>query len=235
LGNKAVFGGKVLEKLAKGMVITIDGPAGSGKSTIARLVAQRIGADFLDTGAMYRAVILAAMKAGIDLADEQKLLVVMDKTAFSFLIKNFKTQVLIDGYDVTEMIRDPKVTGNVRYAAGAASVRARLVQMQRDFAGSREKIVTEGRDQGTVAFADADYKFFLTASEEERAKRRLAELVESGTKANYDEILKAIHARDLSDTSRAVGPLKKADDAILIDTTNLNIEQVVEKVLSFIK
>lgn len=217
------------------MVITIDGPAGSGKSTVARLVAERIGADFLDTGAMYRAVVLAAMQAGVDLQDEGKLLEVLDNTEFKFLVKDGKIQVLINGNDFTQGIRDPHVTANVRYAAGAAKVRGRLVEMQRSFAFGKKKVVTEGRDQGTVAFPDADHKFFLTASAEQRAKRRFEELQASSSVTQLADVLDAIKARDLSDTSRKVGPLKLASDAVTIDTTELNIEQVVEKVLEYIK
>jgi cytidylate kinase len=216
------------------LIITIDGPAASGKSTVARLLADRLNASFLDTGAMYRAVTLAAMRAGVDLSDEQKLLDVMQKHEFQFSDRAGKMIVRIDGADVTEDIRSPEVTANARYIAAAPKVRERLVQMQRQFAAGRQKIVTEGRDQGTVAFSDADIKFFLTADLAERARRRQAELGISESQSATD-IQKAIEQRDKSDQERAVGPLKPAEDAIVVDTTNLSIEQVVEKLADYVK
>jgi cytidylate kinase len=212
------------------LIITIDGPAASGKSTVARLLADRLNASFLDTGAMYRAVTLAAMRAGVDLNDEQKLLDVMQKHEFQFSDQAGKMIVHIDGSDVTEDIRSPEVTANARYIAAAPKVRERFVQMQRQFAAGRQKIVTEGRDQGTVAFPDADVKFYLTADLAERARRRQAELdARDSSRATSDEkdIQKAIEQRDKSDESRAFGPLKPAEDAIIVDTTNMSIEQVV--------
>jgi cytidylate kinase len=217
------------------LVITIDGPAASGKSTAARLLARKLGASFLDTGAMYRAVTLAAMRAGVDLNDEQKLLDITQTCEFQFSVKAGEMTVRIDNADVTEHIRSPEVTANARYIAAAPRVREKLVQMQRQFAADRHKIVTEGRDQGTVAFDDADIKFYLTADLAERARRRLAEQQDKGGAGSLQEIQKAIEQRDKSDESRAVGPLKPAEDAIIVDTTNLNIEQVVEKLAGYVK
>ncbi len=217
------------------LIITIDGPAASGKSTVARLLARKLGASFLDTGAMYRAVTLAAMRAGVDLNDEQKLLDITQTCEFQFSVKAGKTTVRIDNTDVTEQIRSPEVTANARYIAAAPGVRKKLVQMQRQFASNRHKIVTEGRDQGTVAFGDADIKFFLTADSAERARRRQAELQDKGGAGSLEQIHKAIEQRDKSDESRAVGPLKPAEDAIIVDTTNMSIEQVVEKLACHVK
>jgi len=217
------------------LVITIDGPAASGKSTVARLAAQKLGASFLDTGAMYRAVTLAAMKAGVDMSNEKKLLGVMRTSEFQFSVKDGLMRVCVNGADVTEQIRSPKVTEKARYIASAAKIREKLVQMQRQFAAEEKKIVTEGRDQGTVAFGDADIKFYLTADVAERAGRRRAELLAKGDTTSIEEIQRAIEDRDKSDQTRAVGPLKPADDAIVIDTTDLSIEEVVEKVLGFVK
>jgi cytidylate kinase len=217
------------------MVITIDGPAASGKSTVARLVAQKLGASFLDTGAMYRAVTLAAMKAGVDMSDEKELLGVMRTSKFQFSVKDGLTMVSIDGVDVSDEIRSPEVTAKARYIASAAMVREKLVRMQRQFAAGEKKIVTEGRDQGTVAFPDAGIKFYLTARIAERARRRQAELRAKGIDSGIEEIQASLEKRDRSDQSRTVGPLKIAKDAIIIDTTNLNIEEVVEKVLGFVK
>jgi cytidylate kinase len=226
------------------LVITIDGPAASGKSTVARLLAERLGASFLDTGAMYRAVTLAAIEAGVDMGDEEKLLGVLETSEFRFAVKEGKMAVRIDGVDVTERIRSPEVTAKARHIASAAKLREKLVRMQRQFAAGEEKIVTEGRDQGTVAFADADVKFYLTADAGERARRRQAELraggggeprPSDGLGESLEQIQRAIEERDKSDEDRAVGPLRPADDAVVIDTTDLGIEEVVEKVLRCVK
>ncbi|MHC4655143.1 MAG: (d)CMP kinase [Planctomycetota bacterium] len=212
-------------------VITIDGPAASGKSTVARLLAERLGVSFLDTGAMYRAVTLAAIEAGVDMREEEKLLGVLDNRKFEFAVREGKMVVCIDGLDVTEQIRGQEVTVNARYVASAAKLREKLVEMQRQFAAREKKIVTEGRDQGTVAFPDAGVKFYLTADTGERAKRRQIELRAKGSSENLEQIQNAIEERDKSDENRAVGPLKPAEDAIVVDTTDLSIEEVVEKLL----
>ena len=212
-------------------VVTIDGPAASGKSTVARLVAAKLGATFLDTGAMYRAATLAAMLDGADLTDQQRILDVLDDTVFEFKAAPEGMLVQIDGVDVTAQIRDPKVTDNARYVACLAPARQRLVDMQRRFAEAYGKVVTEGRDQGTVAFPDADVKFYLTADLDERARRRQAELKTKGVIQTDDEIRQAILKRDQSDESRAVGPLKPANDAVIVDTTGLTINEVVKKLV----
>ena len=217
------------------LIITIDGPAASGKSTVARLLAEKLDASFLDTGAMYRAVTLAAMQAGVDLNDELKLLDIAQKCEFQFSVEAGKTIVCIDNVDVTERIRDPEVTANARHIAGTPEVRDELVQMQRQFAADRQRVVTEGRDQGTVAFVDADVKFFLTADLVERARRRQADLGGKDSNQSLEQIQRAIEERDKSDESRAVGPLKPADDAIVADTTDLSIDEVVEKLLTLVK
>jgi cytidylate kinase len=215
------------------LIVTIDGPAASGKSTAARLLAERLGASFLDTGAMYRAVTLAAMESGADLSNQQELLGVLEKHKFQFSVRAGRMFVSIDDVDVTEKIRRPEVTANARYIASAPKVREKLVEMQRRFAAEQGQIVTEGRDQGTVAFADADVKFYLTADPAERAKRRQAEL--GGPNESLKEIQKAIEERDKSDQARDVGPLKPAEDAIVVDTTNMNVEEVVERLLRLVK
>jgi len=213
------------------LVITIDGPAASGKSTVARLLAERLGVSFLDTGAMYRAVTLAAIEAGVDMNDEEKLLCVLDNRTFQFTVREGKMVACIDGVDVTDQIRRPEVTANARYIASAARLREKLVEMQRQFAAREKKIVTEGRDQGTVAFPDADVKFYLTADVGERARRRQAELQDRDGCENLEQIQRAIEDRDKSDEERAVGPLRPAEDAVVVDTTDLSIEEVVEKLL----
>jgi len=213
------------------LVITIDGPAASGKSTIARLLAEKLGASFLDTGAMYRAVPLAAIEAGVDMSDEEKLLGVLDDRKFQFAVRESKIMVCINGVNVTERIREPEVTAKAWHIASAVKLREKLVEMQRQFASTEKKIVTEGRDQGTVAFPDADVKFFLTADAKERARRRQAELRPKSSSESLEQIQRAIEERDKSDEDRAVGPLRPASDAIVVDTTDLSIEEVVEKLL----
>ncbi len=217
------------------MVITIDGPAASGKSTVARRLAEKLDATFLDTGAMYRAVTLAAMHAGVDLADERGLVDVLNQTRFEFEAQGNKMHVEMNGRDVTEQIRAEEVTANARYIASSLAVRQRLVEMQRRFAAGHERIVTEGRDQGTVAFADADVKFYLTADLDERARRRQAELDAKGIRQSFAQVRRSIERRDISDESRSVGPLKPANDAVIVDTTNLTIEQVVEELLACVR
>ncbi len=217
------------------LIITIDGPAAGGKSTVARLIAKKLSASFLDTGAMYRAVTLAAMKAGVDMNNENQLLAVIEKTKFQFTIKNQTMLACIDGIDVSEQIRTPEVTAKAHYIASSPKVRAKLVELQRQFAAKEQKIVTEGRDQGTVAFPAANVKFYLTADLTERAKRRQAELREKGVDSSLEQIQASLEKRDRSDRNRTVGPLKIARDAIIIDTTTLTIEQVVEKILTLVK
>ncbi len=216
-------------------VITIDGPAASGKSTAARMLAQKLGASFLDTGAMYRAVTLAAMQADVDMSDQDKLLGVMETSEFQFSLRDGKMVVCINGIDVTEQIRQPQITANARHIASSPKAREKLVQMQRRFAAGRQKIVTEGRNQGTVAFSDADIKFYLIADSAERARRRQAEMRAKGGDQSLEQIQKAIEERDKSDENRTVGPLRPAEDAIIVDTTDLSIEEVVEKLLVYVK
>jgi CMP/dCMP kinase len=217
------------------LVITIDGPAASGKSTVARLVAAKLNATFLDTGAMYRAATLAAMQEDGDLTDTQRVLDVIDDTVFEFKATPDGMVVRIDGVDATSQIRDPEVTANARHIASLAPARQRLVDMQRQFAGAYERIVTEGRDQGTVVFPDANVKFYLTADVNERARRRQAELKAKGIVQTDEEIRQDIIKRDHSDENRAVGPLKPAVDAIIIDTTGLSVDEVVEKLVDCVK
>ncbi|HOQ05612.1 MAG TPA: (d)CMP kinase [Anaerohalosphaeraceae bacterium] len=215
-------------------VITIDGPAGAGKSTVARMLAERLGAVFLDTGAMYRALTAAAMDKSVNLEDAETLLKIFETTRFQFEHDGQVLRVLVDGKDYTQRIRLPEVTEKVRYAACQPAVRSRLVQMQQDFARQFPKVVTEGRDQGTVVFPNARWKFFLEADVMERARRRQKDLAQSGRYVSLEELKEQIENRDASDRNRSVGPLTAAADAVVIDTTSLTAQEVVEKILQIV-
>jgi cytidylate kinase len=217
------------------LTVTIDGPAASGKSTVAAALAAKLGASCLDTGAMYRAATLAALRAGIDPANERGVLGVLEKSAIEFIERRGANRVLLDGQDVTGDIRTPRVTAGAKYLAASSAVRRRLVRAQRDYAAGREMIVSEGRDQGTVVFPGAEVKVYLTADAAARAGRRHAELAAKGTRESLEKILRDIEERDRTDSDRRVAPMKPAPDAVVIDTTGLTVEQVVERVFEMVK
>ena len=223
-----------MAKKPENVVIAIDGPAGSGKSTVSKRIAKRLGLIYIDTGAMYRALTLKAMRGEIDLEDAETLTALARSTRIDLKEESGILKVFLDGEDVSTLIRTPLVTNNVKYIARVPEVRAEMVKSQRAI-GERSGAVLEGRDIGTVVFPDADYKFYLDADADERARRRHKELAESGEKISLERIKKDVVERDMSDMNRNVGALKKADGAIVIDTTKLSIDGVVEKLLSCIK
>ena len=204
------------------MIVTIDGPAGAGKSSAARELARRLGFRFLDTGAMYRAVTLAAKERGLDLADAESLAQLVREIRIELV----DDRVLVDGRDVTKEIRTYDITVSIQHAADNPAVRAQLVQWQRE-AAEGVSVVTEGRDQATVVFPNAECKIFLTADESERAQRRYLDLQARGEDVCYDDVLAAQHARDERDCTRAVGALRKADDAIEVSTSGMSPDEVV--------
>jgi cytidylate kinase len=212
------------------LIVTIDGPAGAGKSSVAKRLAHELDFDFLDTGAMYRCVTLACLRRKLELDDTVKVASVARELSIDWTGNRF----FLDGEDVTEAIRTPIVTQSIRAIADNQEVRKSMVAAQRNWTKNRNS-VTEGRDQGTVAFPNAECKIFLTASPEERARRRVAQLIELGVDASYEEILERQNLRDLQDTQRDTGGLKPAGDAITVWTDGLSEDEVLSLMVSIVE
>lgn len=217
----------------QGLVIAIDGPSGAGKSTVARLLALRLGYLYIDTGAMYRAIGWKAKREGIDPADEQRVSDLCRRTEVSIKKDNDDPRFYVDGFDVSGEIRTPEMGMMASAVSKSPSVRARLLTLQREL-GRNGGVVMDGRDIGTIVFPDADLKFFLDASAEERGKRRYLELKAKGMNVDLVRITREIQDRDEQDSGRTLAPLKKADDALLIDSSVMSIEDVLDRMLSVI-
>lgn len=215
--------------MQKFIIIAIDGPAASGKSSLAKYLADRLNFLYVDTGAMYRAITYFAINNNL-VNDEQALVEATKKINLSLEYKNGITHVYINGNDVTEKIRSPRVNSKVSDVSRIQGVRTELVKLQQKF-GEQNNLIVEGRDTTTVVFPNADLKIFLTADVKERAKRRHKEFLEKGVKISLDEVEKSIMNRDKIDSGREVSPLTKADDAVEIDTTNLTIEEEIERII----
>lgn len=210
--------------------IAIDGPAGAGKSTIAKAVAKRLGIFYVDTGAMYRAIALKSLRLNIPTDDEEEVGQMVQQTEIE-LDHSEERRVFCDGQDVTEAIRSPEVSRKVSTIAAYPVVRQRLVQLQRQEA-ERGAVIMDGRDIGTVVLTEADLKIFLTASIEERAHRRWLELLKSGKEVSIDEVKQDMEKRDKQDTEREASPLLPAQNALILDTTGLTIEEIVDQIIA---
>jgi len=210
--------------------IAIDGPSGAGKSTIAKAVAKALDIDYIDTGAMYRAIGYKIDKEGVPFEEGDALAALLDSTDIDFV----SGDIILDGVIVNDLIRTPEVSMLASKCAALPSVRAKLVEIQRGM-GQRKSVIMDGRDIGTNVLKDAEYKIFLTASAEERAQRRFKELQEKGETQTYEEVLEDVKQRDYNDMTRELNPLRKADDAIELDTTGMGIDEVVAAVLDIVK
>ena len=215
-------------------VVAIDGPAGSGKGTIAKKISKELGLVNLDTGATYRCVALQSIKENVPLSDEKGIIKLLDNINIQFEISEPTDIVILNGKDVTKDIRTKEVTNIVSQVSSIKEVRFKMVDIQRKMAQGKN-VVMEGRDIGTYVFPNADVKIYLDATLEERAKRRYKENVEKGIYTTYEEVVENLELRDKNDKAKEIGALKVAEDAIIIDSTKLSIEQVVEKVKNIIK
>lgn len=222
------------QQLPKILTITIDGPAGAGKSTAAKGLAKKLKIAYLDTGAMYRALTLKAMRNKINLEDEAALVKLAQKTALDLEDVSQGLKVILDGEDVSQEIRTVEVTNNTFYIARAPRVREIMVDWQRKI-GGKKSIVAEGRDVGTVVFPKATVKFYLDADVQERTARRLKELEAKGEHVEMAKLMQEVKDRDQKDFSRQVGPLKKAEDAVVIDSTHMTIDQMINEMLKHIQ
>jgi len=220
------------------MIVAIDGPAASGKSTVAKLLAFRLGMAYLDTGAMYRALAVEALEQGVRLSDADALTALAHRVAVSFEHEAgspLPTKVLVDGRDVTRAIRTPEADSAVSPVSAVAGVREAMVEQQRRIATECAHTVLEGRDIGTVVFPNAEVKVFLTASTEERARRRTIDMIDRGVPMAQADVQTRLESRDLYDSTREASPLTCAEDAFAIDTTGMTIDEVVDAIIGLVE
>ena len=216
------------------MIVSIDGPSGSGKSTVSRAVANRLGYALLDTGALYRGAALLALQANVDPADGRSVATLIEKTRFQFRLIDEESRLFLDGIDVSSKIRTPQISEGASVTSAQPEVRDALLETQR-IVGRNNDCVVEGRDIGTVVFPDAGCKFFLTASIEERTRRRREQYLKVGRTVSDDELRREVEDRDNRDAGRQVSPLKPADDAVLVDSTGLSFDEVVELIVKHVE
>ena len=220
--------------MSKKISIAIDGPAAAGKSTVAKIVAKQLGYIYIDTGAMYRALTLKAIQNDVDVNNEKELSLLLSKMTIKLVPENGVQKVYIDQTDVSEAIRTPEVTRNVSFVAKHSLVREKMVDLQREY-GVDGGVVMDGRDIGTHVLVNAEVKIFMIASVDERAQRRHIENLKNGFESDLDVLKEEIATRDKIDSEREVSPLKKADDAVSLDSTSKSINDVVEEILSIVK
>ncbi|AAX88701.1 cytidylate kinase [Haemophilus influenzae 86-028NP] len=220
--------------ICMGMIITVDGPSGAGKGTLCYALAEKLGYALLDSGAIYRVTALAALQRKTDLTNETDLAELARHLDIQFIPQNGEVNILLAGMDVSRLIRTQEVADAASKVAVFQKVRSALLQLQQDFA-KNDGLIADGRDMGTVVFPNAQVKLFLDASAEERAKRRYKQLQNKGINGNFAQILAEIKERDLRDRNREVAPLKPADDALLLDSTALSINEVIDQALSYIQ
>jgi cytidylate kinase len=218
----------------KGLTIAIDGPSGAGKSTVASSLGKRLGYLYIDTGAMYRSVALGVKKKGIYPEDELAVSQLASSLHITFVIEEEQTRIFCEGEDITEAIRTPEISRLASSISRQKGVREALVRMQREM-GREGGVILEGRDIGTVVFPDADVKFYLDAEDDERVRRRYREMVEKGVKVDFKETQEELLQRDHNDMHRSHSPLRKADDALFIDSTHRSVEEIVEKMIRIVK
>ncbi|MFC2048994.1 (d)CMP kinase [Elusimicrobiota bacterium] len=219
----------------KAAIITIDGPAGAGKSTIAKVLAERIGYRYVDTGAMYRAITLVTLEENIDFSDILGIEKITENTSITIDFIDDEMRIYVNGEDVSDKIRNASVTENTSRIAAIPAVRYKLAKIQRETAEKLKHVVFEGRDMGSIVFPNADYKIYLDAGISMRAHRRWQELKDKGEAVNIEELKQKIQERDKKDASRGLAPLRIPDNAIIIDSTKLTIDEVIDQIITIIK
>ncbi len=219
----------------QGLILAVDGPSGTGKSTTCRALAKRLEAKYVDTGAMYRVATLAVLRAGVDPADTEAVIAATADLPLEVSDDPDSTQVIFDGEDVSRVIREDEVTRNVSAVSAIPEVRQNLVELQRKLSAQAHRAIVEGRDIGTVVLADAPAKAYMTASAEVRAQRRHDQNLAAGIESGFDTVLADVERRDAADSSRATSPLRPAEDAVLVDTSEMTREEVLDALIAVVK